>query len=138
VRAAHSLLVRRSSPTLERMNSRRSLSELERTELASAFSDVINYDAEDPLAPIDPLTYRSPDGDSCLHIAAIRGNRGNLRAVQLLVSAGLDVNERGDMGYTPLHYARTPEVVAFLLQNGADPGIKNEFGNSPVGWPDES
>ena len=113
------------------MNSPRSLSEIERAELASAFSDVINYGGDDPLAPIDPLAYRSPEGDSCLHIAAIRGD---LRAVQLLVAAGLDVNERGDMGYTTLHYARTPEVVEFLLQNGADPGIKNEFGRCPVGW----
>jgi len=112
------------------MNTQAVLTEAERLELQQAFSDVMNYDSDDPLAPIDPLTYRAPDGDTCLHVAA---HRGNLRAVQLLVRAGLDVSGRGDMGYTPLHCAGTPEVIEFLLQNGADPKIKNEFGQSPVG-----
>lgn len=107
------------------------LSELELAELKSAFRDLVNYEAEDPCAPIDPLTYRSPDGDTCLHVAAMRGN---LRVVQLLIKAGIDVNTRGDMGYTPLQYAATSEVVDFLLKSGADPHIKNEFGSSPIGW----
>lgn len=110
------------------------LTEAERAELAHAFRDVINYECDDPFAPIDPLTYRAPDGDMCLHIAALRGN---LRAVQLLVRAGFNINDRGNMGYTPLQYARTQEVVDFLLQNGADPNIKNEFGQTPIGWPDK-
>lgn len=116
------------------MNSPTVLTEAERAELALVFRDVINYESDDPFTPIESLTYRAPDGDTCLHIAA---HRGNLRAVQLLVRAGLNVNDLGDMGYTPLQYARTQEVVDFLLQNGADPNIKNEFGQSPVGWSDK-
>jgi len=83
--------------------------------------------------PIDPLTYVAPDGDTCLHIAA---HRGNLRAVQLLIKAGLSPDRQGDMGYTALHYAATPDVVEFLLANGASMTIQNEFGRFPIGWSD--
>lgn len=106
------------------------LSGAEMLELQNIFSDLMNYENEDPLAPIDPLTYLSSDGDTCLHIAA---RRGNLRAIQLLLKAGLGVNALGDMSCTALHLAATPEIAQELLSNGADPSIKNEFGRSPVG-----
>lgn len=106
------------------------LSAPELLELQNAFADLLNYEDEDLWAPIDPMTYRDSNFDTCLHIAAARGN---LRAVQLLLKAGFDVNALGDMSYTPLHLAATPEIVQELLANGADPKIKNEFGRSPVG-----
>gem|GEM_PF-4776807 len=104
----------------------------ERVRIPVAYLDFDRAD-RDIGDPIDPLTYIAPDGDTCLHIAA---HRGNLRAVQLLVKAGLDPDRQGDMGYTALHYASTPEVVEFLLGCGASRTIKNEFGKSPVGWKD--
>lgn len=107
------------------------LSHDELTELRNAFSDLLNYNADDPCSAISPLTYRHPDGDTCLHIAS---HRGNFRAVQLLVKAGLDINQAGDMGYTPLHYASTQEIVDFLLAHGARADIENHFGNAPIGW----
>jgi len=107
------------------------LSPSELSELRAAFADVMNYESDDPCSPIDPLTYCAPDKDTCLHIAA---HRGSLRAVELLLKAGLDVNAQGDMGYTALHYASTPEIVALLLAHGASRSIKNEFGKSPIGW----
>jgi len=110
------------------------LSPSELAELTAAFANAINYESNDPFEKIDPLTYRAPDGDTCLHIAALQGN---LRAVELLIKAGLDVNGQGDMGYTPLHYARTPEIVAVLLASGASTNIENHFGHAPVGWPGE-
>lgn len=91
---------------------------------------LINYESEDPCDEVDPVTYVAPDGDTCLHSAAFRGE---LRAVELLVKAGLDVNQPGDMGKTPLHYADTPEIVAFLLANGARTDVVNLFGRSPLG-----
>jgi ankyrin repeat protein len=103
-------------------------SELE--ELAAAFSYEANYDSDDPTEKIDPLTYRAPDGDTCLHIAA---RRGNLRAVELLIKAGLDIDLQGDMGCTPLHIARTPEIVAVLLASGASTSFENGFGQAPIG-----
>ena len=104
------------------------LSPADIAELKLAFADLLNYEADDPCIPIDPLTYRAPDNDNCLHIAA---HRGDLRTVQLLVRAGLDVNRPGDMGYTPLHYASTPEVFSFLVESGSSQLIKNEFGKIP-------
>ena len=106
------------------------LSKAEVTELNEAFSDLTNYEGDDPCAPIDPVTYRAPDGDTCLHTAA---RRGNFRAAELLIKAGVDVNALGDMRYTPLHWATTPAIVELLLSNGADPALKNDFGQSPVG-----
>jgi hypothetical protein len=47
----------------------------------TCFKGCLNDEAEDPLAPIGPLTYRTPQADSCPHIAPIRGDR---RAVDLL------------------------------------------------------
>ena len=110
------------------------LSTVEMDELIEEFKDLTNYESEDPCEPIDPLTYVDPDGDTCLHVAAFRGN---LRAVELLIKAGLDVNRQGDMGYTPLHYAKTQSVINCLLENGASTSIVNEFGKKPIGWEDD-
>jgi ankyrin repeat protein len=103
----------------------------ELAELRLVFQHVTNYAADDPTSPINPITYVAPDGDTCLHIAALSGN---VRAVALLIKAGLDVNLQGDMGYTPLHYAGNKEVANLLLANGASKDIKNEFGTLPSSW----
>jgi ankyrin repeat protein len=119
--------------TLEGTNAKRSLltaAELEELRDIIYPWHLINYESEDPCDEVDPVTYVAPDGDTCLHSAAFRGE---LRAVELLVKAGLDVNQPGDMGKTPLHYADTPEIVAFLLANGARTDVVNLFGRSPLG-----
>jgi ankyrin repeat protein len=100
--------------------------------LKQCFADVLNFDADDITSPIDYMTYVSPEGDNCLHIAALRGNT---RAVQILVSAGFDLNRPGDMGNTPLHYAvlsGSNEVIDYLKSAGASTDVANEFGNKPV------
>ena len=104
------------------------LTPTEYAELKSTFADLLNYEADDPTTPIEPLTYVAPDGDTCLHVASLRGD---LRAVELLVKAGLDINRPGDMGATPLHYASNPEVASFLLASGASPEIRDKFGRLP-------
>ena len=94
--------------------------------LEESFSDLLNYDAQDIFKSIDPITYLNPEGDSCLHIAA---GRGNLRAVRLLLEAGLDVNLRGDLGNTPLHYAhKHSEIVRLLIEHGARLEVENDLG----------
>lgn len=111
------------------------LTTAEREELEGLFHEyyLINYEHDDPCAPVDPLTYVAPDGDTGLHIAS---RRGDLRAVELLIKAGLELNRQGDMGYTPLHSASTPEIVALLLSKGARVDVINEFGKSPIGLND--
>jgi len=104
------------------------LSPTEVAELSAAFRDLINYRSDDPTAPIDPLTYRNPDGDTCLHIAA---HRGDARSVELLLKAGADPNDLNDMKSTPLHYAKDPRIVEMLLAAGASDTIRNAFGRTP-------
>jgi ankyrin repeat protein len=108
------------------------LTDSELQELEKAFSDLINYESDDPEQPIDPLTYREPGGDSCIHIAS---HRGNLRAVELLLKGGVDVNLKGEMDYTALHYANSKghkDVVQYLLEHGASKDMKNKFGKLPL------
>ena len=103
----------------------------EMRELSEYFEHYTNYEDEDPCAPIDPLTYRAPDGDGCIHSAA---RLGNVRAVELLLKGGVDLNSVGDMGYTALHLAYKKgheELVRLLLEYGASTTIENEFGYLP-------
>lgn len=101
-------------------------------ELRRAYSHLINYEGDDPTAPIDPLTYRAADGDRLIHIAAFAGDT---RTVEWLLDAGEDVNVTGDMGQTAAHYAATnlhKTSFDLLMSRGADPTILDEFGNTPA------
>ena len=100
-------------------------------ELQKKYSYLTNYQADDPDAPIDPITYRDSDGDSLLHIAA---RNGDARTVELLLKAGVDANLVGDMGATPLHCAmekRHVAVAQLLVGHGARSDIRNQFGKTP-------
>ncbi len=108
------------------------LSENEIKELQRAFIDLMNYESDDPTDPIDPVIYKEPDGDNCLHIAA---HRGDVRSVELLLKAGLDVNSIGEMGCTSLHYANIQghnDVIQLLIKSGASTEIVNRFGKLPM------
>jgi hypothetical protein len=92
------------------------------------FANDLNHQAEDPRAPIDPLTYVTPEGDTCLHLAAIRGS---VEMVAWLLDQGLEIDAKGDMGYTALYYACRfdhREVYRLLLERGADTTMRNGFG----------
>jgi ankyrin repeat protein len=102
--------------------------------LKITFKDLLNYDSEKIFDEIDPLTYMLPEGDSCLHIAAFRGD---IRAIKILISAGLDLNKKGDMSCTPLHIAyreKQKAVIDLLIQSGADQTAVDEFGRIPKEW----
>jgi ankyrin repeat protein len=48
----------------------------------------------------------------------------------LLLDAGLNIDQQGDMGNTALHYAKKfkhKDVVNILIDRGASTDIKNEF-----------
>ncbi|MEV6771813.1 ankyrin repeat domain-containing protein [Nocardia sp. NPDC051030] len=80
------------------------------------------------------MTYIDTNEDGLLHIAA---GRGDLETIRLMLGAGANVNQLGDMGMTPLHYAyaalrKMTSVVDFLIANGASLEIRNEFGRLPA------
>ena len=53
---------------------------------------------------------------------------GDIETVKKLLAAGCDVNRQDDMGMTPLHWARTTEMITFLIESGADPEICDNCG----------
>jgi ankyrin repeat protein len=111
-----------------RMPMSKKLTDAEILELQVRYRHLINYEADDPNEFIDPLTYVDSNKDSFLHIAA---QLGDLRSVDLLLRAGVDVNRIGDMGCTALHCAKTKEVADLLQAHGASIAIRNEFGKLP-------
>ena len=107
------------------------LTNAEIAELQRRYGYLSNPQAIDIDDPINPLAYFDLRGDGLLHVAA---QRGDARTVGLLLRAGIDVDQRGDMGCTALHYAhmyRKPEVICLLLSNDAATNIVNEFGRLP-------
>jgi len=69
-----------------------------------------------------------------LHTAAGRGHK---EIVELLITAGADVNAKGDYGWTPLHKAAAAfedhkEVVELLIAKGADVNAKDMHGETPL------
>jgi ankyrin repeat protein len=80
---------------------------------------------------IDPLTYRTPDSDTVLHMATLANDA---EAVSWLLHAGSDPNAIGDMGQTALHLAadnNNNEIVSLLIAFGAKTDIVDEFGQTP-------
>jgi uncharacterized protein len=75
---------------------------------------------------------RDSNGDTLLHLAALRGSEDDVRD---LVSLGAAVNARGELGMTALHCAAGAGHVAVaecLLALGADRSLPDDFGQSPA------
>ena len=87
-----------------------------------------NADCQSFRGKSNDVDQRNFDGDTPLHIAVLRSN---YEEVLVLLEAGADPNSKGDMGYTPLHYASDPEIFDLLVKYGAKQNIKNEFGKTP-------
>jgi ankyrin repeat protein len=71
-------------------------------------------------------------GDAVLHAAVIRRS---LKHVRLFLAAGAQVNAPGDLSNTPLHCAASfdvPEIATCLIEHGANPTIRNEFGQTAL------
>lgn len=81
---------------------------------------------------LDDVGTTSLFGDKPINIAA---TRGIMSEVETLLSAGVDVNNRGEHGYMPLHDAVEQghlDVVRRLVEEGADPYGKTDDGTTPV------
>ena len=73
---------------------------------------------------------RASDGDTPLHVIVWRND---VKAARLLLSAGADVNAKGDMAVTPLHVAVSRGNVAMaelLLGAGARADLVSEIGGT--------
>ena len=108
------------------------LSEIELSRLAEYFYDQ-RWHLKEGQA-FDARTHRSPEGLTCLHLAAARGD---VWALKLLLELGVPLDLRADMGSTALHYATyqgNPEAAKFLVDAGADPDLLDDFGR-PAGGP---
>ena len=60
--------------------------------------------------------------------------RGNVSRVDMCMKRGMSVNAQDDQGNTPLHYAYyqgRQDIVDRLIAYGADPGIRNNDGDTP-------
>lgn len=79
---------------------------------------------------VDAVHFRNRYGDTPLHIVS---NWGDCEAIQVLVSAGADINSVGETGFTPLHCASEqnhPKAIVLLLALGASI-MKDENGETP-------
>lgn len=97
------------------------------TNLQNKYSYLTNYGSSDPEEPIDPLAYVDSNGDHLIHIAA---QLGDVETLSLLLDAGININQTGDMGNTALHCAYSSEqleAVELLLKRGASTTILNKF-----------
>jgi ankyrin repeat protein len=68
----------------------------------------------------DDVNATNGDDENALHWAA---HRNDLEAARLLIEAGINIEQRGDLGRTPLHYAASfghRDMVLLLIESGAD------------------
>lgn len=81
---------------------------------------------------ISSLDQKNNLGDTPLHTVCTWGEP---EAVRTLIDAGSNVNALGDMDGVPLFNAingRSADVVKLLLTSGANPNIKNSWGDTPL------
>jgi len=68
----------------------------------------------------DSINATNALGDNALHCVCVWGD---LEAAKLLVENGIDVNQRGERGFTPLKVAVDfgfPSIAEYLIANGAN------------------
>ena len=52
--------------------------------------------------------------------------------ISLLLSKGVNINEKNDLGLTPLFYCYDKEIFDFLVFKGADSSLTDESGSTPA------
>lgn len=68
-------------------------------------------------------------------------SKGDLAKVQQLVEIGVDVNKKDERGITPLMYAilfKQPQIVDYLIRNGADYRAEDSKGNTISDYAEKS
>lgn len=96
--------------------------------LLSQFRDMAMFEGYDITSPES----HGNGGDTPLHVVAMDGDIDLLNEMMPFVK---DVDVPGDCGHTPLHYAviwMHPEIAKILINHGADPNRKNDYGHNPL------
>ena len=77
------------------------------------------------------LERRSPGGVTPLARACLEGS---YEAAEALCAHGAELDTRDDAQWTPLMYAANghPKICAMLLALGADPSLKNQYGETAL------
>jgi ankyrin repeat protein len=89
----------------------------------SRLSSIFDEIRENPLwegVVFDDVNALNPDGDNVLHWAV---RRNDMEVARLVIECGINVNQHGDLGRTPLHEAcgcGHREMVRLLVEHGAD------------------
>ena len=85
-----------------------------------------------PIQQAEPPTTKAP-AISILDATA----EGKIKAVKQHLTAGTNVNERDDYGWTPLHPAAVfghKEIAELLIAKGANVNAKANDGRTPLDW----
>ncbi|MDG6894308.1 ankyrin repeat domain-containing protein [Volucribacter amazonae] len=86
----------------------------------------------DFLEEISDINQKNIDGDNMLHIAT---RKKDIHDIKVLIEYGINIDDQGDLGYTAIHYACIngyQDIVELLLFYGANPNIKDEFGQTAL------
>jgi ankyrin repeat protein len=80
----------------------------------------------------DDVNATTLDDENALHLVA---RMNDLEAARLLIEAGINIDQHGDLGHTPLHEAALGghrDMVLLLIESGADVHALTE-GDTPFG-----
>ncbi|XP_041367614.1 protein VAPYRIN-like [Gigantopelta aegis] len=84
------------------------------------------------------LTTTTRDGDSVLYLATfgvLNSKHPDMSVLEMLISAGCEINRANNKGFTPLHQAASKgnvEIIKYLLSKGANPYNCNKAGTYPI------
>ena len=92
-----------------------------------------NINAKAIVPDMGDMTFSS--GETPLHCAVT--TPWTVKAAEILITKGADVNARDDSGETPLHWAARSgqkEAVELLIAKGANISAKDSQGRTALGW----
>ncbi len=95
------------------------------TKLFLKYQDYPSFFNRDPITSVHDL---GSMGETLLNLAV---NSQAKKDVILLIESGANVNQKGELNFTPIQNAclnGNLDIIEILLENGANANIKNEFG----------
>ncbi|HXE41741.1 MAG TPA: ankyrin repeat domain-containing protein [Candidatus Baltobacteraceae bacterium] len=91
-----------------------------------AILDKVKQTADFGYVAFESISDTNTFGCNALHCVIVRGD---YESAKVLIENGININQKGEDGYTPLHQACSfgqKEIVKLLLENGADTFARTE------------